>query len=255
MGQQPLAPRVVGVVHADVAAIEQDGLGVAVGLHGAVEVQMVLTEIGEDAHGEAHAVDPVQHQRVGGDLHDHVGAAGVGHLAEQPLQLEGLRRGALRGERLPADHVLDGADEAHLGAGLLLENALDEVGGGGLAAGAGNADHGHLPGGVIEPAAGDDRQRAAGILHNHIGNLTFRCTLAYNAHGPLVPGHGDKSVTVRLRASDGHEQAAGLGLAGVVADVGDIGVQIGVDLQQGQVLEHIAELHGNDLLCFHFALL
>ena len=102
VGQQPLAPRVVGVVHADIAAIKQNGLGIAVGLHGAVEVQMVLTEIGEDAHGEAHTVDAVQHQRVGGDLHDHVGAAGVGHLAEQPLQLEGLRRGALRGERLLA---------------------------------------------------------------------------------------------------------------------------------------------------------
>ena len=204
---------------------------------------MILTEVGEDAHGEADTVDPIQHQRVGGDLHDHMGAARVGHLPQQLLQLEGLRCGALGVEHLAADHVLNGADKAHLGSGLLLQNTLDEVGGGGLAAGAGNADHGQLPGGVVEPVAGDDRQRPAGILHDYIGNSGIRCMLADNAGRAPFPRHGDIFMAVRLRAGDGHEQAALPGLAGVVADIGDVGVQVGIRLQNGEIPENIDEFH------------
>ena len=247
--QQPGMPRVIGIIHADVAAVKQNSLGVAIFLHGAVEIQMILTEIGKNTHGKADAVDPVQHQRVGGYLHDGVGAAGVGHPAQQLLQLEGLRRGALRVEHLAADHVLDGADETHLGAGLLLQNALDEIGGGGLAAGAGNADHSHLPGGVVKPVAGDDRQRPAGVLHQHIGDAAVRRLLADHAGGALFLHHGDILVAVGGRAGDGDEQAALHSLPGVVADIGDVGVQVGGGLQNRQAVENVVEFHRNSLLC------
>ena len=197
---------------------------------------MVLTEVGEDTHGEAYAIDAIQRQGVGGDLHDHVGTAGVGHPAEQLLQLEGLRRGALRVEDFAADHVLNGADQAHLGTGLLLQNALDEVGGGGLAAGAGDADHGHLAGGVIEPVAGDHRQSAAGVLHNYVGNVAVGCMLADNTGRAFFAGHGDEAVAIGLGAGDSHEQPALRRLAGVVADVGDVGVHIGGGGQNSEAL-------------------
>ena len=46
-----------------------------------------------------------------------------------------------------ADHVAGGADEAHLHA-RRLQDGLDEVAGGGLALGAGESHHLHLPGGM-----------------------------------------------------------------------------------------------------------
>ena len=52
----------------------------------------------------------IQHQRVGGYLHHHMGAARVGHLPQQPLQLKGLRRRALGVDYLGSDHVLNRAD-------------------------------------------------------------------------------------------------------------------------------------------------
>lgn len=45
--QQPGMPRVIGIIHADIAAVKQNSLGVAIFLHGAVEIQMILTEIGK----------------------------------------------------------------------------------------------------------------------------------------------------------------------------------------------------------------
>ena len=220
-------PRIVGVVDGHVAAVEQDRLGVAVRLHGVVEVQMILAQVGKDADGEPDAVYPVQRQGVGRDLHHHMGAARVGHLAEQPVQLEGFRRGALGVQHLIADHVLDGAHQPHLGPGLLLQNALDEVGGGGLAAGAGDAHHGHFPGGMIEPVAAHQGQRPAGTGHLYIGDISLRHTLAYHAGRALFRRHGDKPVAVHRLAADGHEHVARSGRTRVIADAGDLRFHIG----------------------------
>ena len=81
---------------------------------------MVLGQIGEDAHRIVNAVDPIQTKGVGGGLHHCVGTPGVRHFPEEPLDLKGLRRGAVRGDDLLADHVLIGADETHLGPPCLL---------------------------------------------------------------------------------------------------------------------------------------
>ena len=243
VGQHPLVPRIVGVVDGHVAALEEDGLGVAVFLHGVVEVQVILAEVGEDAHGEADAVYPVQGQCVGGDLHHHMGAARVGHLAEQLLQLEGFGGGALGVQHLVADHVLDGAHQTHLGPGLLLQDALDEIGGGGLAAGAGNADHGHLAGGMVEPVGGHQRQRLAGAFHLHIGDIPLRHTLTHHTHGTLFRRYGDEPVAVHRLAADGHEHVARRGGAGVIADAGDLLRHIGGGREHLKALQYVVQFH------------
>ena len=46
--------------------------------------------------------------------------AGVRHLPEEPLDLKGFRRGAVRRDDLLPDHVLIGTDKAHLGLPCLL---------------------------------------------------------------------------------------------------------------------------------------
>ena len=241
---QPRRPPVVGVVDAHVALAHQQRLGVAVFLHGLVKVQMILTEVGEDAHGEPDAVHPIQHQCVGGYLHHHMGAARVGHLPQQPLQLEGLRRGALRVERPVADHILDGADQPHLGPGLLLQNALDEVGAGGLAAGAGDADHGQLPGGMVKAVAAHHRQRPAGVGHLHEGDVPLRYLFAQHAGGALLPRHGDKSVAVRRRAGYGDEQVARLHQPGVVLHLVYVCIQVGAGGQNVQPGQQLLQCHG-----------
>ena len=225
--RQPSGPGVVGVDHAHGTVTEQNGLGVAVGLHGLVEIQVVLSQVGEHTHVVMHPVDPVQGQGVGGDLHDHVGAAGVPHLGEEPLDLEGLRRGALRGDHLRADHVLVGADQPHLGPGLLLQNGLEEVGGAGLAVGAGDGCHGHGCGRVAEEVGADHRQAPAGVLHLDIGDGPVRRGLLTDHRGGAGGGRlPDEGVAVHGKAPHGHKQVAGLCGAGVVADVGDLQIQV-----------------------------
>ena len=46
------------------AVEEQTALRLEVLLHVRVKVEMLVTEIREDEHGEAHAVEPVQRRRV-----------------------------------------------------------------------------------------------------------------------------------------------------------------------------------------------
>ena len=79
MRQHPIMPWVVGVIDGHIAAVKEDGLGIAVSLHGMVEIQMGRTEVGKDTPGKADAVYPDQHQCMRGDFHHHMGASRVCH--------------------------------------------------------------------------------------------------------------------------------------------------------------------------------
>ena len=122
--QHEFRPLVVEVYDGAVAHGEQQALRARVFVHGLVEVQVVLGEVGEDAHGKVQARHAVQHQRVAAHLHDHVRAAGVGHLAQELLQLAALGRGALGVEELRTYHVAVRTYEADGRAALLLEQVL-----------------------------------------------------------------------------------------------------------------------------------
>ena len=93
-------------------------------LHGPVEVQVVLTQVGEHRHVEAEPRHPLQSQGMGGDLHHHVGTARLLHGAKQFLQLIALRGGVLGVDELVAYHVAVGADKAHLCPQLILQQVL-----------------------------------------------------------------------------------------------------------------------------------
>ena len=115
---------VVDVDRARFAAAEEHGLRVAVGVHRLVEVQMIFRQIGKDRRIEVDLVGAVEHQRVGGDLHNDVRAAGVAHVGKELLQLEGFGRRALGVQNFIADHVLDRADEADLCAARFFKHVL-----------------------------------------------------------------------------------------------------------------------------------
>ena len=99
VGQQ-FAVRVVHAHDALVAErrLEQARLGREVPLHGAVQVEVVLREVGEHRDAHAGAVNPVQGQRMRGDLHGHGPVAGGDEAGQAGLQLGCLGRGARTGE-------------------------------------------------------------------------------------------------------------------------------------------------------------
>ena len=105
---------------------------------------------------------------MGGDLHHCVGAARVRHLAQQALDLQRIRRGAPGREHLLLHQVLHRADET----GLYSRTAQDvaqEIGGGGFAVGAGNAQDRQPGGGVFIPGAGNFAQGSSHIRHRRAG--------------------------------------------------------------------------------------
>ncbi len=235
--RQPGRPGIVGVDHAGLTVPEQQRLGAAVLLHGTVEVQVVLGEVGKHAHLIAHAVHPVQGQGMGGDLHHHMGAARVPHPGEEPLELKGLRRGSLRGKGLLADHVLIGADEARLGPRRLLQNGFEQVGGGGLAVGAGDPHHGHVLRGMAEEVGPHCRQRPAGIRHLDIGDVPLRRLLAQHRRRAGLHGLFDEIVPVCGEAGHGYKQSAGPHRPGVIADVRNLQLHVRRGGQDGDSLQ------------------
>jgi len=84
---------VVQVEAAAVTLAEEQALGLAVGRHVPVEIQMVPRQVREDARAEAQPRRPPLGQGVGGDLHHHMAAPGPLHFGQEGLQGVGVRCG------------------------------------------------------------------------------------------------------------------------------------------------------------------
>ena len=245
--QQPLCPGIVGVADAHVAVLEQDGLGVAVGFHGLVEIQVVLGQVGENAHRVVDTVHPIQRQSVGGCLHHHMGAAGRAHPGKQLLELQGLRCGTLSGHHLVADQILVGADQAHLGPQLLFQDGLEQIGGGGLAVGAGDGHHGHAVCRMAVIVGGHHRQGPAGVLHQDIGHgAVLRRSLTHHRGGSRRHGLSDIGVAVGGKAGHGHEDVPGCRGPGIIADTGDLHLHVRGGGPQGEPCQQRFQMH-----CMH----
>ena len=204
---------------------------------------MVLGQVGEDPHGEADACHPLEKQCVGGYLHHHMGAARVRHAAEKALELKGFRGGTLSGDDLVPDHVLVGADQAHLGAPGLLQDILEQVSGGGLAIGAGDAHHHHGGRRIAVPVPAHLGQGRAAVGNQHVGPLSLRPLLAQHAGRAFFPGHGDIFVPIRLIARHGHKEVPGPRLSRVIADAGDLHLQVGVGFRGRYALQQLTQFH------------
>ena len=222
--QQSFGVLVIDVHHAHIAALEELALPAAVLFKGLVlaGADVVRRKVGEHTHIVVDARHTVHHQTLTGHFHQSRVAAGIQKFAESFLQLVAL--GGCVGCILVLAHVVDavGADHAHLTA-CGFQHALDHMGGGGLALGAGDADHGHLPGGITEKVAAHQRHGVAAALHLHHGHAGNRCkvdiVLDDQRADPLGSAVGGKLMAVALGAHDAHKGKARGRLAAVVDDI------------------------------------
>ena len=239
---------VVDVHHAHIAALEQLSLPAAVLLKGLVlaGANMIRRKVGEHAHIVVHARHTVHHQTLTGHFHQCGVAAGIQKLPEGLLQLVAFRGGV--GGVLVASHIVDavGADHAYLAA-CGLQHAFDHVGGGGLALGTGDADHGHLTGRVTEEVGAHQCHGIAAALHldhghpGHGGKVDV--VLDDQRADPLGGAVGGKRVAVPLGAHDAHEQKPRGSLAAVVDDIRDLSIQTALHKGKGHAFHQLFQLH------------
>ncbi len=150
---------------------------------------------------------------------------------EQRLQVGRLGSGALGLDALVADAGLDGADQAGQPARRRLRGggpqpALDEVGGGGLARGAGDADLEEILAGrsvdrdrqAAHPGARvvDDQDRQAGL-----GGAVRARGVGQDRGGAEVGGLGDEVGAVQPGARQRRVDVARADRPGVMGDAGD----------------------------------
>ena len=164
-GEQALRPRIVTVNAGDVTLVEKPRLRVAVGLHRAVVVKMILRQVRENTDAESDSFYPALHQRVGRNLHHGIGAARIDHLGEQALHGQRVGRCAVGRDGLVADQILIRADQADLCALRALQKLFDKIRRGRFAVCAGHADHGEFSRRSTIPYRRAKRKRFVRIRH------------------------------------------------------------------------------------------
>ena len=112
-----------GIVHIDHSArlfsagilwepAKQKAFGFKVFFHGQVIIQVVPREIGEDGRPERATSDPLLIEGMGGYFHDDIRHTGVGHLPQNPHEIERFRCCNRGRKGPPGEMIINGADDA-----------------------------------------------------------------------------------------------------------------------------------------------
>jgi hypothetical protein len=88
-------------------------LGLKVILHGLVEVQVVASQVGENGRSKGTAVDAIENQAMGRDLHHRPARAGIAQFGQETLQVKRLRRGLASGNDTAGGVVFHRAEQPH----------------------------------------------------------------------------------------------------------------------------------------------
>ena len=153
----------------DAEAFEERELGVAVGLEAAVELEVLVGDVGQDRDVVGDRPDAFEREAVGGALDDRRGVARQGHGTQR--ELEG---GCLGRRDMRLIGFLDGADPRSGGPdhpgphARRLERGDREERCRGLAVGAGDPDDVQLPARIVVPPCGGGRERRMGIRHDEL---------------------------------------------------------------------------------------
>jgi hypothetical protein len=186
-----------------------------VGLHRAVQIEVVLGQVAKGRHVELHAADAPERKTMRGDLHRHHIATSVDHLREQRLQLHGRRRRKRRWDFGITKAIGHGAHQARSMTGR-AQKAFEQRGGGGLAVGAGHAHRFELFGWLVVKAARGDPQHARWIVAAQIGHRDVeRLAAADNRHRAVFDRLRCIGVPIDGQPLDGEKEMARLHLSRV----------------------------------------
>jgi hypothetical protein len=244
-GELPRQAGAVGVVDVDGSGLErgreQHPLGLEIGLHVGVEVEVVLGQVGEHADGEPDSGGALEGERVRGDLHRAGQIPCVEHAPKGGLEVDRLRGRALDLLLPPPDHPLHRSQQPRLDP-LRLEHVPDQERGRGLPVGAGDAGHPQGRRRVAPEASRDRRHRRPGVGENRLRDANVEGPLDDQCGGPACHRRLGEVVAIRVLPPNAEEQVARLDPATVVGEPGDLGPPIPGDLGDGAG-EQVAELH------------
>ena len=179
---------------------------------------MVVAEVREDEHRESDAVEAVEDGRVRRGFHRARPVARVEHLAEQPLQVDRLRRRPHDTSSLAAHACLDRPEQPRAPAGS-GENREEEEARRRLAARAGDADDLELAGRLAEEHVRCGRHRSAGVRNHDLRHRQRELTLYDERHRPRLDRSAGEVVPVGVLARHGEEECSGGDSASVVREI------------------------------------
>src|SRR6185437_1973993 len=152
---KPRAETIIDVdyPHGEARPGEEARLGIGVGSHRAVIIEMIAREIGERRGMEAHTADPILIERVRGNFHAHRLGAERPHRGKAAVNGHGIARGVLRAGERAREAEPDGA---HVGRGTaaMAQRLREEPGARRLAVRAGDAGDRQGLRGAAEEAVG-----------------------------------------------------------------------------------------------------
>ena len=245
--QQCFGVGVIGVYHADIAALEQLAFPAAVFLKAGMfaGADVVRVQVGEHAHFIMDARHAVHHNALAGNFH-HAGIApGIRQLAQDLLQLIALGGGVVQVIVVAGVIHAVGADHADL-VTCGFQHSLDHVGGGGFALGAGHANHRHFQRGTAKIGGGKQCHGVTGALeldHGHIrqsGQHLGGQIVLDGQHGGAFGGNVRGVImAVPLGADDADKQTARRYLAGIIVNVSHFGIQAALNKCIVQIFQQL----------------
>ena len=192
-----------------------------------MEVEMVLGEVGEEGEFVDDAIHSVLAERMGGHLHHATIHAPLRHGRQQRVQIGCLRSRADTRDPLVTDAGLDRPDESDL-LPHRREGGLDEVGGRGLAVGAGDPDDGQA---VIDRGMDQSRgctEHRTGVRMDQDGQVRptlldqlCPCGVGEDGHRPGSQCSRGEAGAMRTGTRQPGIQVSGLHRPRVEADPGD----------------------------------
>ena len=201
--------------------LEQSAFRGGVRFHVAVEVEMVSREIHEDAGRKMERVDTPQCQRMRRHLHDRRVPAAIDHVAEERLEIGGLRRRPRRVAIFTAGAVDDGTEQAGRKAGG-FEDRTEQVRRRGLAVGAGDARETERSCRMVVERGGEDGNRQPRIGDEDPGTIERGGCGRFCDDERRPPSHGlgRECSAVGLLTAKAHEDSARRRAPRVVRDAG-----------------------------------
>ena len=221
VSRQPYAVRVIGVARRGAAHVEQQRLGGEVRLHVAVVIQMVLRQIREGRRGEAHAANTMLIQGVRRDLHRTCRVACVDHAPKISVEINRLRRGALRGFDDATDAALDCPQQARrMPRGR--QDCVLEVRRRGLAIRARDRQHEQLSARLSEKQVGDRPHRRSTRVDHDLRDGDVQFAFDHERAGACRDRCARMVVAVRRLPRHAEEERPVLHATRVVREVANV---------------------------------